>query len=153
MRACTSVDLNKKKNQPVNSICRIYISSRHWWIRPGRANDTGSQGKIHSGSARNHDTSNILDRNGPFRKTHETTIPTYNVFEVRLHKVDWLGWRLSNKNIVLYSCSQGLYQLCTNNWRSDSEDELFEQCQVHFFSGVSPNKYHTEQSLKINACN
>jgi len=41
-------------------------------------------------------------------------------------------------HMFLYSCSQGLHQPCTNNRRS--ADELFEQCQLHIFSGDSPNK-------------
>ena len=38
-------------------------------------------------------------------------------------------------HMFLYSCSQGLHQPCTNNRRSADE-----QCQLHIFSGGSPNK-------------
>ena len=108
--------------------------------------------KIHvcSGSARNFITSNILNRNGPFRKTHETTMmrsPTYKEFEDRLHIVDWLGWRWFYENIVnvFYLCSQSLHiymhQLCTNNRRTGAST-----------GAKLANKYHTEQFEPQDKC-
>ena len=112
-------EANRIKRENQSSGRLAWLAGRFCQPLPGRANNTGSQGKIHRGSTRNHDTSNILDRNGPFRKTHETTMlrsPTYKEFEVRLHKVDWLGWirRLSNSNNTHVFCI-AVVKVCINH--------------------------------------